>query len=473
MTIVKSSATSEVTAPVTVLYSYLVTNTGNVTLTTIALTDDNDDDDLSCPATTLAPGTDMTCSASRAVDQAEIDTGGSLDNTVSATSAEGAQAQSSLSIPINQSPDLIVQKSSVTTEVTAEGAVTYDYLVSNTGNVTLTGLLLTDNNVDAAVDCGAVDTLAPGDDLACSAAHTVTEQELEDGGSPVAGSGFLANEVIASSNEAADAVDNLNIVMDYVDGLTIRVTKYFSDNNDSDVTVQLTCNSGLPLQQTFKLADTEHVTFTVQHFIPGQTNCRVEELMSSTPGYEPQFVAGASTGDAADIRSEADGCYFDGINGGEFTCDITNMVGAVAADVYKVWVVPDEGTGIPLLADITIWCDSEIVGGTFDQASGHYYRAFTGITSDQQLTAMVVPKQPATSCWAIESGQHSAIAVINECGDSLQTAQLSLTAGAGDACTITNSLFFEGIPVMSRHGLAVLALLMLGIGLVTTRRLSA
>ena len=81
--------------------------------------------------------------------------------------------------------------------------------------------------------------------------------------------------------------------------------------------------------------------------------------------------------------------------------------------------------------------------------------------------------RPSTSCWAVESEQHAAIAVTNECGDSLQTAQLSLTAGNGDECTITNSILFEGIPVMNRYGLAVLALLMLGVGMVATRRFAA
>ena len=40
-----------------------MTNTGNVTATGIALSDDNDNNDLSCPLTTLAPTESMTCTA--------------------------------------------------------------------------------------------------------------------------------------------------------------------------------------------------------------------------------------------------------------------------------------------------------------------------------------------------------------------------------------------------------------------------
>ena len=39
-----------------------------------------------------------------------------------------------------------------------------------------------------------------------------------------------------------------------------------------------------------------------------------------------------------------------------------------------------------------------------------------------------------------------------------------------DTCTDLEDLFFEGIPTLSRHGLAILALLMLGVGMVGFRR---
>ena len=57
MTVVKSSTTVSVTAADQVIdYSYLVTNTGDVELTGILLSDDNDENDMDCPGTTLAPG---------------------------------------------------------------------------------------------------------------------------------------------------------------------------------------------------------------------------------------------------------------------------------------------------------------------------------------------------------------------------------------------------------------------------------
>jgi hypothetical protein len=40
----------------------------------------------------------------------------------------------------------------------------------------------------------------------------------------------------------------------------------------------------------------------------------------------------------------------------------------------------------------------------------------------------------------------------------------------GHECTITNTVFFEGIPTLNQYGLALLALLMLGVGFVGFRR---
>ena len=80
-----------------------------------------------------------------------------------------------------------VDKSSTTTAISATGAVPYSYLLTNTGNVTLTGIALVDDKTDAAPVC--VDaTLAPLATTTCSAVHTVTQAELDSRRPPAAAS---------------------------------------------------------------------------------------------------------------------------------------------------------------------------------------------------------------------------------------------------------------------------------------------
>ena len=152
----KSSPTTSLTAPQTVNYSYVVTNTGNVTLTGIALSDDNDNNDLSCPATTLSPSASMTCTATHTFTQAELDAKGSpvagsgkLANTVTATSNQAPAETDDLAIPIVQTPELTLVKSASPSTYDHVGEViTYTYTVTNTGNVTVLGqITITDDKL--------------------------------------------------------------------------------------------------------------------------------------------------------------------------------------------------------------------------------------------------------------------------------------------------------------------------------------
>ncbi len=74
----------------------------------------------------------------------------------------------SLEIPIEQAPAIDVVKSSTTTSVTAAGQVVdYTFTVTNVGNVSLTGVTVTDPNCDVAPvlvsgDTGADGVLPPG-----------------------------------------------------------------------------------------------------------------------------------------------------------------------------------------------------------------------------------------------------------------------------------------------------------------------
>jgi hypothetical protein len=98
---------------------------------------------------------------------------------------------------------LTLQKSSSTTLVTAASQVVpYSYVIANTGTGTVTGISLSDTNVDASPACPST-SLAAGASMACSAQHTATAAELA--------AGAVDNVATASSNEAADATASLHI----------------------------------------------------------------------------------------------------------------------------------------------------------------------------------------------------------------------------------------------------------------------
>ena len=227
MTIEKSSITLWLdTAPQTLTYDYMVNNTGNVTLTGLSLDDSNTSAAPTCDVTILPPGANATCTASHDLTQDELDDAyqglgdpncpNGLYNSVEATSNESAPASDDLCITVTGKPAMTIVKSSTTLWLdTAPQTLTYDYMVNNTGNVTLTGLSLDDSNTSAAPTCD-VTILPPGANATCTASHDLTQDELDDAyqglGDPNCPNG-LYNSVEATSNESAPASDDLCIAV--------------------------------------------------------------------------------------------------------------------------------------------------------------------------------------------------------------------------------------------------------------------
>ena len=162
-----------------------MTNTGNVTLTGIAITDPLLATAPVCPVTTLAPGASTTCTGSYAITQADIDAG-VVNNSATATGTPptGPSVTSppvTTRTPIDSAPGLTIEKTAGTPSgSTAGSTIAYSFVVTNTGNVTITGVVVDDAQLDAAAVC-AVTTLAPGENTSCTGTHTITQAEVNAG----------------------------------------------------------------------------------------------------------------------------------------------------------------------------------------------------------------------------------------------------------------------------------------------------
>jgi uncharacterized repeat protein (TIGR01451 family) len=164
-------------------YTITTTNTGNVTVHAVTVTDSTGLDSFTClpsnPAD-LAPTEAITCTGSHTIDQGDMDAGSFL-NAACAKGTEADAGCDDVTVTTTKSPALTVDKSSTTTVITAaDQVVPYSYVVTNTGNITLTGITVTDDKV-LAVSCPAT-TLAPGASMTCTGSHTVTAAEFAAGG---------------------------------------------------------------------------------------------------------------------------------------------------------------------------------------------------------------------------------------------------------------------------------------------------
>jgi len=262
---------------------------------------------------------------------------------------------------------------------------------------------------------------------------------------------------------------------------TFLVTKEFTDgNNPTLVDVTLSCFTGLPLIQTQTISETQDVNFIVQSFESGELDCSVTEDLDTPEllGYTPTYVSGG------DSSSDNDGgCNFYNVAGGDAnTCNIINDADPVDVVIEKDWII--EGIGgdsVDQNYKITVYCNAPIVteyagkpplgcgpilplkGGDTDSVYLPYCQEFNGY-GDDTFVVQVIPQWPSSHCEAYETVYTSGVEIFNECDN------LTVSHGQGDSCLITNTVFFEGIPTLSQYGMAILALLMLGVGLVGFRR---
>jgi uncharacterized repeat protein (TIGR01451 family) len=188
ITLAKSANPPSFTAAGTVIsYHYLVTNSGNVSLTAVGVTDAMPGlSAVSCPSSTLAPAGSETCSATYTTTQADVDAGG-LTNTGMATgtppSGPNVTAQSMLTVPALQTPAItIVKSASVSRFITAGTPITYSYLVTNAGNVSLTAVGVTDPMPGLSAVICPTTTLAPGATETCQASYVTTQADVDAGG---------------------------------------------------------------------------------------------------------------------------------------------------------------------------------------------------------------------------------------------------------------------------------------------------
>ena len=238
---------------------------------------------------------------------------------------------------------------------------------------------------------------------------------------------------------------------------TFEVTKIFADGNDEDtVEVSIDCNTGQILDQDKTLGNGDTVEFVVTSFDDGELDCFIVEG-DVTSGYEATY-----DGDGIDF-----GCQWEDIaDASAFTCEVTNTPAEVSIIVTKEWVIEGDNNNVNLDYEVNVYCDNPFIlveeapSSNVDRVG---YASGTG-PADRNFTFLVRPNFPSTNCWVEESVFDSAIEVDNDCGS------LTISAGNGDSCTITNTVFFEGIPTLSQYGMAIMALLMLGVGFVGFRR---
>ncbi len=212
-----------VVAPSTLTWSITVENTGAVALTTPVITDEITQDSATIAtltpsltggdtsnAGTLDPSETWTYSAAYAVPQSAIDNGSDLVNAFTFDPANAAPQSDTDTVGITTTPNLNITKTALLANgdpIPASGVavgmqITYTYTVTNTGNVTFSGVNLSDDHAgtgslgpiencaietdngaanDTVINAGqtGITLLAPLDVVTCTSSYTVIQSDIE------------------------------------------------------------------------------------------------------------------------------------------------------------------------------------------------------------------------------------------------------------------------------------------------------
>jgi predicted extracellular nuclease len=232
---------------------------------------------------------------------------------------------------------------------------------------------------------------------------------------------------------------------------TFHVTKDFDDNNPAEVTVTLSCNTGLPLEQSTMIAEGGHVEFVVGDFIVGTLNCSVSEDVPT--GYTPAHNASLGyLGIAGSVVSGDTACEYIEISNGQFLCHITNTLQEVEVTVFKEWIDDNPEYNLPQFAHVELNCSQAgFIGGQY-------------ITPAEPGVFSVFPHYDGETCVVTEEPEVGVLADLEDCDG------LYIEPGLDAECTVVNTRLYAGIPTLSQYGLLVLSLLMLLIGVTAVRR---
>jgi len=204
-------------------YTITITNDGNVALTPTV----NDPSVIDLAAVmsgtfnagdadmdgVFDPSESWQYAASHTVTQAEMDAGGTIDNTASVTTGEGASASGGASVTVEQNAEVTLVKSALgyhdlnnNNVADAGDTIDFQFLIENVGNITLHDVGVNDVDTNVVVT-GAVFDLAPGasDSTSWVGVYTITALDV--------GNGYHDNDAVALADEASDSSGTVHVVL--------------------------------------------------------------------------------------------------------------------------------------------------------------------------------------------------------------------------------------------------------------------
>src|SRR5205085_837205 len=149
--------------------------------------------------------------AKHTVTQADIDAGGNVSNTASVSTAQGAADSHTALALVEQRPSMTFHKVGVFADENGDSHsevgehINYTFTVTNTGNVTLHNIGISDANSNVVVTGGTIASLAPGaSNTTAHATYAITQADID--------AGFFDNTATATAGTASSS-DSAHVIL--------------------------------------------------------------------------------------------------------------------------------------------------------------------------------------------------------------------------------------------------------------------
>jgi uncharacterized repeat protein (TIGR01451 family) len=328
-------------------YTIIATNDGNVSIASATVTDPKVSNLTCTPAngSPLAPGASLSCTATHTVTQADLEAG-HFANTACVDDGEGGalQACADKDVPGVAQPAIGLTKVANPTSLSfGGGSVTYTYVVTNPGNISLRNINLADvisgTSTTACTPTGPVETVGNGDaslDPGESWTYSCTKSISVTTSNTATATGRYGEAGSVSATASATVTVGTPPVPQYGSLTITKVVSPAADFAGGSFKFDVSCAT----QQTITLAAGEGTKSVTINNLPLGVSCTVTEVTPLTAGTGWVWVGQPAYAPGQTVSVPA-------------TVTVTNSWGQVAAATATPRVTPPptatagEGTANP------------------------------------------------------------------------------------------------------------------------------
>jgi gliding motility-associated-like protein/uncharacterized repeat protein (TIGR01451 family) len=322
-----------------ITYTLTVTNTGNVTLSNVTVEDPLTGLDVNVG--TLVPGESTSVDTDYVVTQADVDAGFVLNTALTdgeSPDGEDPEDDTDIETPIERNPSIQVTKSDNGAQVSEAGdVITYTLTVTNTGNVTLSNVMVEDPLTGLDVNVGS---LAPGESTSVDTDYVVTQADVD--------AGFVLNTALTTGDSPEgedDPEDETEIETPIDRSSSITITK--------EADIEAIQDEGEVINYTIVVTNTGNTTLTNVAVADPLTG--LEEVIAILlPGESVEFET-SYTSTIADVAKQepivnvAKATYTDPQTEEEVSEEAQETVDIICIDKTLITgVLIDDTTGEPL-----------------------------------------------------------------------------------------------------------------------------